>query len=55
MKVAIVLFHIVSLKCKINLLISKVLIFLFVCFDSLCLSQQVFSEVWTGLPGLNQF
>ena len=28
---------------------------LFVCFDSLHSSQQFFSHVRTGLPGLNQF
>ena len=25
------------------------------CFDSLRPSQQFFSHVWTGLPGLNQY
>ena len=29
--------------------------FLFVCFDSLLPSQQFFSYVGTGLPGLNQY
>ena len=29
--------------------------YLFVCFDSLGPSQQVFSRVGTGLPGLNQY
>ena len=28
---------------------------LFVCFDSLLPSQQLFSHVGTGLPGLNQY
>ena len=28
---------------------------LLVCFDSLCPSQQFFSYVGTGLPGLNQY
>ena len=31
------------------------LLFLFVCFNSLCPSQQFFSYVGTGLPRLNQY
>ena len=34
--------------------ISKT-VFLFVCFDSLCASQQFFSHVRTGLPGFNNY
>ena len=35
-------------------LITKKVVFL-VCFDSLRLSQQFFSQDGTGLPGLNQY
>ena len=35
--------------------IKRNILVIFVCFDSLCPSQEFFSYVGTGLPGLNQY
>ena len=43
------------LRGRYSAAISYTFDILFVCFDALCPSQQIFSHVEMGLPGLNQY
>ena len=44
-----------SAAVVIGALRVKISVPFFVCFDSLCHSQQLFGHVGTGLTGLNQY